>query len=162
ASAQADGSSGIAAQQAICETYAERHGYTVAAVFEDAGASGAMLDRPGLDALRAAVQRGEVDVVLVASADRLARHFADQTALTIEFDQAGVSVEVAREEATGGTKMSHLTTIDAVLAEYERDRLVRRLAEGREVARARRLATQAADGATVRRVFELYTAGEGS
>ena len=52
---------------------AERHGWDVVKVFEDAGISGGKgrEDRPGLDALLKAVTRREVDLVAAWAVDRL-------------------------------------------------------------------------------------------
>ena len=52
-------------QRRELEAVAERHGWEVAAVYEDAGISGAKGRdlRPGLDALMKAVARREVDMV---------------------------------------------------------------------------------------------------
>jgi site-specific DNA recombinase len=44
----------------------------------DEGIRGSRLDRPALDRLRDAAQRGEFDAVVVVSPDRLARHYAPQ------------------------------------------------------------------------------------
>jgi site-specific DNA recombinase len=51
----------------------------------DEGLSGARLDRPGLDRLRDAAQRGECDAVVVLSPDRFARNDAHQWLLIEEF-----------------------------------------------------------------------------
>ena len=52
---------------------ANRHGWSVVQVFEDAGISGAKgrKDRPALDALLKSVARREVDMVAAWSVDRL-------------------------------------------------------------------------------------------
>ena len=58
---------------------AERHGWAVVHVFEDAGISGAKSrkDRPALDALLKAVARREIDMVAAWSVDRLGRSLTD-------------------------------------------------------------------------------------
>jgi DNA invertase Pin-like site-specific DNA recombinase len=60
-------------------TAAERHGWTVGAIFEDVGISGARgrSDRPGLDALLKAVARREVDLVMAWPVDRRGRSLVD-------------------------------------------------------------------------------------
>src|SRR3954469_13368668 len=50
-------------------------------IYIDEGYTGSLLDRPGLDALRDAVQLGVIDVVAVLSPDRLARKYAYQVLL---------------------------------------------------------------------------------
>lgn len=61
-------------QRRELEAAAQRHGWAIAATFEDAGISGAKgrKDRPGLDALLKAVTRRDVDMVMAWSVDRLA------------------------------------------------------------------------------------------
>jgi DNA invertase Pin-like site-specific DNA recombinase len=66
-------------QRRELEAAAERHGWMVAAVFEDAGISGAKgrKDRPGLDSMLKAVARREIDMVMAWSVDRLGRSLMD-------------------------------------------------------------------------------------
>jgi DNA invertase Pin-like site-specific DNA recombinase len=58
---------------------AERHGWHVAATYEDAGVSGAKGrdERPGFDQLMMAVARREIDMVAAWSVDRLGRSLTD-------------------------------------------------------------------------------------
>ena len=56
------------------EGVAERHGWHVVSIFEDAGSgSKGREQRPGLDALMKAVARREIDMVAAWSVDRLGR-----------------------------------------------------------------------------------------
>src|SRR5262245_11326590 len=66
-------------QRRELEAVARRHGWDIAAVFEDAGISGAKgrKDRPGLDAMLKAVARREVDLIMAWSVDRLGRSLVD-------------------------------------------------------------------------------------
>ena len=77
----------VPVQLATLHTYAAAQGWPVDAAhaFADAGASGAMLERPGLAALRQAVERGEVKRVIVTDLDRLARDFVLHVQLMDEF-----------------------------------------------------------------------------
>jgi DNA invertase Pin-like site-specific DNA recombinase len=58
---------------------AERHGWTVAAVFDDQGISGSLARerRPAMKALLRAVTRREVDMVAAWAVDRLGRSLVD-------------------------------------------------------------------------------------
>src|ERR1700733_2732430 len=58
---------------------AERHGWIIADVFDDAGISGGVAreDRPAMKALLRAVARREVDMVLAWAVDRLGRSLLD-------------------------------------------------------------------------------------
>jgi hypothetical protein len=66
-------------QRRELEASVERHGWTIAATFEDAGISGAKGrdKRPGLDAMLKAVARRECDMVMAWSVDRLGRSLVD-------------------------------------------------------------------------------------
>ena len=62
-------------QEIELQAVAERHGWTVVAVYRDQGISGAKGrdKRPGLDKLLQAVARKEFDMVAAWSVDRLGR-----------------------------------------------------------------------------------------
>ena len=76
------------------EAAAERHGWRVAAVYEDAGISGAKgrEKRPALDAMLKAIARREVDMVAAWSVDRLGRSLQDLLALLNELHAKGVDL----------------------------------------------------------------------
>ncbi len=73
----------IASQTAALIEYAQTHGYSVPPewVFQDEGDSGAILVRPGLEALRDLAAEGQITAVLVYSPDRLSRKYAYQVLL---------------------------------------------------------------------------------
>jgi DNA invertase Pin-like site-specific DNA recombinase len=60
-------------QLRICRQHAERQGWLVVGTFQDAAISGSHTDRPGFQALQAAMRRGEVDVALAEGLDRFSR-----------------------------------------------------------------------------------------
>ena len=62
----------IASQTAALIEYAQTHGYTVPPewVFQDEGYSGAILVRPGLEALRDLAAEGQIAAALIYSPDR--------------------------------------------------------------------------------------------
>jgi DNA invertase Pin-like site-specific DNA recombinase len=66
-------------QERELEAVAERHGWTVVAIFKDQGISGAKGrdERPGLDKLLQAVARKEFDLVAAWSVDRIGRSLVD-------------------------------------------------------------------------------------
>ena len=72
-------------------------GWDLVATFTEAGESGANLDRPALTAARQAVQRGEYDVLVVYTLDRLTRDIDDLFLLRREFRAAGVRIWVVHE-----------------------------------------------------------------
>ena len=73
---QADSGLGLAAQRAAVASEAERRGWTLVEVYEDAQ-SGKSLDRPGLAEALAAVEEGRAAGILVAKLDRLSRSLRD-------------------------------------------------------------------------------------
>jgi DNA invertase Pin-like site-specific DNA recombinase len=60
-------------QLRLCRLRADREGWLVVGNFSDKASSGAVRNRPGVDALLAEVERGRVDIVLTESLDRLSR-----------------------------------------------------------------------------------------
>ncbi|MEO3476018.1 recombinase family protein, partial [Roseomonas sp. CAU 1739] len=60
-------------QLRICHVRAEREGWCVVGTFTDAAISGATTLRPGYQALLEAIRKGELDIVLAESLDRLSR-----------------------------------------------------------------------------------------
>lgn len=78
----------------MCRDRADREGWTIVDVFTDYATSGAAGigddQRPGLNALLAAVDRGGIDQVLAESTDRMARHQGDSFAIRERLQFAGV------------------------------------------------------------------------
>ena len=73
---------------------AERHGWSVAGVYEDEGISGARGrdGRPGLDGLLKAITRREFDMIAAWSVDRLGRSLTDLLAVFGELHANGVGL----------------------------------------------------------------------
>lgn len=67
-----DGTS-LDTQERACLDYARAAGWTVVDLVRDA-ASGFSLERPGIEAIRAAMRSKTCDVVLAYAVDRLSRH----------------------------------------------------------------------------------------
>ena len=68
----------IASQTAALIEYAQTHEYSVPLewIFQDEGYSGAVLVRPGLEALRDLAAEGQITAALIHSPDRLSRKYA--------------------------------------------------------------------------------------
>ncbi|WP_422071937.1 recombinase family protein [Tranquillimonas rosea] len=64
-------------QIAMGQRYCAAHGLTVVAIFSDKELSGRNTRRPGLIEMKAALQRREIDIVIVEALDRLTRRLAD-------------------------------------------------------------------------------------
>ena len=84
----------IASQTAALIEYAQTNGYSVPPewVFQDEGYSGAILVRPGLEALRDLAAEGQIAAALVYSPDRLSRKYAYQVLLSEELSRGGVEL----------------------------------------------------------------------
>jgi site-specific DNA recombinase len=113
--------------------YAHEHGWDLdrGDIYRDEGFSGARLDRPGLDRLRDAVSSGEVDTILVASPDRLARRYAYQVWLLEEFERAGCRVVFLEHPLSDDPQDALLVQIRGAVAEYERTVIADRMRRGR-------------------------------
>src|SRR5688572_24646295 len=86
-------------QESACRAYAEQHGHTVADqhIYREAHTGVELWERPKLTALREAIRRKEIDVVVVYSIDRLSRDPVHLGVLISEADHAGVAVEFVTE-----------------------------------------------------------------
>ena len=76
-------------------THVQTEGWTLLEerIFRDDGYSGATLARPGLDRLRDLIHVRELDRVVIASPDRLARNYVHQMVLLEEFARYGCEIE---------------------------------------------------------------------
>ena len=104
----------IASQLAALVEYADSHGYLVPPEwrFQDEGYSGAILLRPGLEAVRDLAAAGHIEAVLVFSPDRLSRKYAYQVLLAEELSRCGV--ELVFLKAPSGT-----TPEDQLLVQFQ-------------------------------------------
>jgi site-specific DNA recombinase len=74
-------------QVRVCTEFATRNGWTVGETFFDAAISGAVRDRPGLNALLKAI--GPDTIVTAESLDRISRDLEDMAALSKQIAYAG-------------------------------------------------------------------------
>jgi DNA invertase Pin-like site-specific DNA recombinase len=122
---------------------AERHGWAVVRVFEDAGISGAKTrgERPGLDALMKAVARRDVDMIAAWSVDRLGRSLTDLLDLLRELHSKGVDLFLHQQGLDTSTPAGRaMFQMMGVFAEFERAMLRERVMSG--LARAREQGTR--------------------
>src|SRR5829696_9818073 len=76
-------------QLAALREHAQNEGYEVLEEVQDAGYSGASLERPGLDRVRDLVEAGGVALVIAQDADRLTREPGHRALLDEEFERFG-------------------------------------------------------------------------
>lgn len=97
-----------------CTNFASREGWDVAGVFQDAAVSGGVRDRPGLNALLAALAAGAGDVVLAESIDRLSRDQEDIAAIFKRVVFAGARMVTLSEGDIGELHIGFKGTMSAL------------------------------------------------
>jgi len=123
----------IASQTAALREYAAANGYSVPPewVFEDEGYSGAIMLRPGLEALRDLAAEGQIAAALVYSPDRLSRKYAYQVLLTEELSRCGVELIFLKSPAGATPEDQLLLQFQGMIAEYERAQIAERSRRGK-------------------------------
>src|SRR6266853_5212377 len=88
----------IASQTEALKEFARTRSYMVPPewVFQDEGYSGAILARPGLEALRDLAAEGQIGAAPIYSPDRLSRKYAYQVLLAEELSRCGVELTFLR------------------------------------------------------------------
>src|SRR2546430_13326402 len=125
----------IASQTAALIEYAQTHEYSVPPewIFQDEGYSGAVLARPGLEALRDLAAEGQIAAVLVYSPDRLSRKYAYQVLLTEELSRCGVEVIFLKAPAGATPEDQLVVQFQGMFAEYERAQIAERSSRGQRL-----------------------------
>ena len=83
----------LADQVEVCRRYAERMGWAVVAVFEDAALSGSSARlRPGFQRMVLAAEFGQFDVIVTEAVDRLGRNLSDVAGLHDRLVFCGVTI----------------------------------------------------------------------
>jgi len=123
----------IASQTAALIEYAQTHGYNVPPewIFQDEGYSGAVLVRPGLEALRDLAAEGQIAAALIYSPDRLSRKYAYQVLLSEELSRCGVELIFLKSPAGATPEDQLLVQFQGMIAEYERAQIAERSRRGK-------------------------------
>ena len=142
--------------------------------YDDAGISGATLERPALQRLLRDIEAGRVDVVVVYKIDRLSRSLMHFAKLVEVFDANNVTFVSVTQSFNTTTSMGRLTlNILLSFAQFEREVIGERVRDKIAASRARgmrmggpvplgyrvenrKLLVDEAAAATVRRVFEGF------
>ncbi|MFZ5901176.1 MAG: recombinase family protein [Bacillota bacterium] len=114
-----------------CRERALELGATGIVFYRDPGVSGALLDRPGLNALRQAVRNKEIDLVVVLDPDRFARNVAHQLLVTEEIDRSGARLEFVNFEWRNTPEGQLFYAIRGAIAQYEKEKIRERTMAGR-------------------------------
>jgi DNA invertase Pin-like site-specific DNA recombinase len=166
------------AQREACAAYVlsqAGEGWLASSVqYDDGGFSGGSMERPGLQALLAAIRRREVDIVVVYKVDRLTRSLADFARIVELFDQHGVSFVSVTQAFNTTTSMGRLTlNVLLSFAQFERevtgerirDKIAASKAKGMWMggrppfgydAKDQKLVINEAEAATIRGIFKRY------
>lgn len=127
---QADSRAGLEAQRAAILAEAERRGWQLIEVIEDAGYSGRTLRRPGIAAALDALRRKRADTLVVAKLDRLSRSMLDFAALMDRSTREGwalVALDLGVDTTTpAGEAMANVM---ATFAQFERRLIAQRTKE---------------------------------
>lgn len=126
-------------QQRELEAAAERHGWEIVAVFQDAGISGAKRrdQRPALKALMKAVARRDVDMVAAWSVDRLGRSLPDLLDVLKDLHAKGVDLYLHQQGLDTSTPSGRaMFQMLGVFAEFERAMIQERVKAGLARAKA--------------------------
>jgi DNA invertase Pin-like site-specific DNA recombinase len=125
------------AQLGPLRAWVAAHGHEVVE-YVDEGESGAKARRPALDAMMAAVRRGEVQIVAVAALDRLGRDVANLLAIAGELKDRGVQLVSLREGIDMHSPMGRaMLALLGIVAQLERDWIRERVAAGLAAAKGR-------------------------
>lgn len=123
----------IASQTAALIEFAKTHELDVPQewVFEDAGFSGATLERPGLEQVRDLAAEGQIQAVLAYAPDRLSRKYAYQILLMEEFARQGVETLFVNAPQGTSAEDQLLVQFQGMIAEYERAQILERSRRGK-------------------------------
>ncbi|MGH7261565.1 MAG: recombinase family protein [Nitrospiraceae bacterium] len=123
----------IASQTAALCEFASSHDLEVPKewVFEDAGYSGATLERPGLERVRDLAAEGQIQAVLAYAPDRLSRKYAYQVLLIEEFARHGVETLFVKAPQGTSAEDQLLVQFQGMIAEYERAQILERSRRGK-------------------------------
>lgn len=130
----------VASQAFVVQGWLDARGITEVRRFQDKQ-SGKNDDRPGLLAMCAAIEAGEIDTVVVYRLDRLSRKAVTALRLILDWLQGGISFYAVDQPALSlGIENPLRLTIAAVfsdLAQLEREAIVSRVRSGLKAAKAR-------------------------
>ena len=164
-------------QISLCRAYAERQGFKVVRDYFDRAKSGAsMFGRPSLADLMQAAERGNFDVLISESPDRISRDIADLAHVHKTLKFRGIAINCVN----GGEMDTIQIGMHGVIGQMQREEGAKKVKRGMiGVVRAGRNAGGKAYGyrpvygkkgeleiieeeaAVVRRIFDLYSAGVG-
>ena len=118
-----------------CAAYIEGQGWELAEAFVEPGESGADLDRPALNACRAAARAREYDTLVIYDLDRFNRNLRDLLNLRHEFQGLGIPIWSVSDgvELTSCDESAFIQVVlRGTFSQIERDKIKRRMRQGVE------------------------------
>ncbi len=93
-------SDAIKRQVGACKAYCLERGYSITEdqIYSEIAVGTIETDSPELARLRKVAQQGLIDVLILASRDRLTRHIWKNALLTEQFKQLGIDIEIVDEQ----------------------------------------------------------------
>ncbi len=88
---------GLDVQKEAIEKYAQGRGMNSILFYEEKGQSGAVEDRPALAELRADIEDGQINTVIILRLDRLARDLLLQETIISDFQKHGATIHSIEE-----------------------------------------------------------------
>lgn len=98
----------------LCRAYAERQGWEVVDAYSDAAISGQNKHRPGLNAMLAAADRRDFDIVLSESLDRIARDLGDTAEIYRRLEFARVALFTCADNRVTELHIGFIGTMSAL------------------------------------------------
>lgn len=118
---QADSGAGLEAQRRAITMAAQAREWNLVRIFEDGGASGKDLKRPGLQAALEAIETGEAQILVVSRLDRLSRSLIDFAGLMERARKKGwglAALDLGVDTSTPQGEM--VASVMATFAQFER------------------------------------------
>jgi DNA invertase Pin-like site-specific DNA recombinase len=146
---------------------AERRGWEVVAVYNDAGTSGAKgrKDRPGLDKMLKDASRREFDIVMAWAIDRIGGSLVDLLGTIQRLEACGVDLYLDQQSIDTTTPMGKLIfQVCGAFSEFERSMIQQRIHAGlkRAVAQGKTLGRPKIDEAKEATIRRLLRKGIGT
>jgi site-specific DNA recombinase len=166
------------AQREACEAYIKsqrQEGWKLLRTeYDDGGYSGGTMDRPALQSLLDAVERHEIDIIVVYKVDRLTRALTDFSKIIEKLDSHNVSFVSVTQQFNTTSSMGRLTlNVLLSFAQFEREVTAERIRDKIAASKKkgmwmggnlplgydvedRKLVVNEKEAATVRKLYELY------
>jgi len=118
---QAEKGTSLENQVARIKEFAEKKGYDLEHIYEDAGFSGKNTKRPGFQEMFARIRKGGVKAIVVWHSTRFARNLRDFINHMAELEKMKIKFYSIEEPEMSGSSGKAMRNLMAVFAEYQSD-----------------------------------------